>query len=171
MCAHTQTSLTTNSYLHGLASSCVHTGTWCPSTFGSIVKRANSCQRRGSLSWHGVGFGQPNSTPHQERAQSVLNCFKTLSGRTAVPLKTLSFPDEGSAFSEMGHPLAPVYGPVETPRMVPGWDAEVLGEPTPGGITHYRFSTRTVHKTGPMLRRGNLFVEWCTSHQEYTWRC
>ncbi len=45
--------------LHSLAGSCVHTGTWCSSTsgpplkacwaFGSTGKRANSCQRRGSL--------------------------------------------------------------------------------------------------------------------------
>ncbi len=32
--------------------------------------------------------------------------------------------EEGSAFSETGHPMAPAPGPVETPRMVPGWDAE-----------------------------------------------
>ncbi len=36
--------------------------------------------------------------------------------------------EEGSAFSETGHPMAPVPGPVETPRMVPGWDAEVLAD-------------------------------------------
>ncbi len=36
--------------------------------------------------------------------------------------------EEGSAFSETGHPLAPASGPVETLRMVPGWDAEVLGD-------------------------------------------
>ncbi len=36
--------------------------------------------------------------------------------------------EEGSAFSETGHPMAPASGPVETPRMVPGWDAEVLGD-------------------------------------------
>ncbi len=36
--------------------------------------------------------------------------------------------EEGSAFSETGHPMAPAPGPVETPRMVPGWDAEVLAD-------------------------------------------
>ncbi len=36
--------------------------------------------------------------------------------------------EEGSAFSETGHPMAPTSGPVETPHMVPGWDAEVLGD-------------------------------------------
>ncbi len=36
--------------------------------------------------------------------------------------------EEGSAFSETGHPMAPASGPVETPRMVSGWDAEVLGD-------------------------------------------
>ncbi len=36
--------------------------------------------------------------------------------------------EEGSAFSETGCPLAPASGPVETPRVVSGWDAEVLGD-------------------------------------------
>ncbi len=35
---------------------------------------------------------------------------------------------KGLPFLETGHPLAPASGPVETPRMVPGWDAEVLGD-------------------------------------------
>ncbi len=84
------TTLTTGSYLHSLANGCVHTGTWCSSTsacwaFRSTGKRANSCQRRGSVfsawSWN------QRARLTQERAQSELNCFKTLSGRMAVPLK------------------------------------------------------------------------------------
>ncbi len=34
--------------------------------------------------------------------------------------------EEGSPFSERGHPLAPAPRLVESPRMVPGRDAEVL---------------------------------------------
>ncbi len=36
--------------------------------------------------------------------------------------------EEGSPFSERGHPLAPASRLVESPRMVPGRDAEVLGD-------------------------------------------
>ncbi len=41
------------------------------------------------ISFLGMEFDSVNQTARltQERAQSVLNCFKTLSGRTAVPLK------------------------------------------------------------------------------------
>ncbi len=169
MCAY-PTSLTTNSYLHGLASSCVHTGTWCPSTFGSIVKRANSCQRRGSLSWHGVGFGQPNSTPHPGTCSVGAELLQDIIRQDGSSTETLSFPDEGSAFSEMGHPLAPVYGPVETPRMVPGWDAEVLGD-LPQEVSLTIASARAPYTRPAYAPKRNLFVEWCTSHQEYTWRC
>ncbi len=36
--------------------------------------------------------------------------------------------EEGSAFSETGHPLVPASRPVETPCVVSGRDAEVLGD-------------------------------------------
>ncbi len=41
------------------------------------------------ISFHGMELDSVNQTARltQERAQSVLNCFKTLSGRTAAPLK------------------------------------------------------------------------------------
>ncbi len=52
--------------------------------------------------------------------------------------------EEGSAFSEMGHPMAPASGPVETPCIVPGWDAEVLGDlPQEVALT-----IASVHETG-----------------------
>ncbi len=35
--------------------------------------------------------------------------------------------EEGSAFSETGHPLAPASRPVETPCVFPGRDTEFLG--------------------------------------------
>ncbi len=67
--------------------------------------------------------------------------------------------EEGSAFSETGHPLAPASGPVETPRMVPGWDAEVLGDlPQEVALT-------IASACAPFTRRAyalkwNLFVKW-----------
>ncbi len=78
--------------------------------------------------------------------------------------------EEGSAFSETGHPMAPASGPVETPRMVPGWDAEVLGDlPQEVALTiasAWAPSTRRAYTL-----KWNLFVEWCSSHQEDPRRC
>ncbi len=58
--------------------------------------------------------------------------------------------EEGSPFSERGHPLAPASRLVESPRMVPGWDTEVLGGLPPAvvnTITSARApSTRHVYR-------------------------
>ncbi len=54
---------------------------------GQLGKEQTPANAEDLFSRHGVGFGQPDSTPHPVRAQSVLNCLKTLSSRTAVPLK------------------------------------------------------------------------------------
>ncbi len=54
---------------------------------GQLGKEQTRANAEDLFSRHGVGFGQPDSTPHPVRAESVLNCLKTLSGRTAVPLK------------------------------------------------------------------------------------
>ncbi len=68
-CASSTTS-TTGSYLHSLASSCAHTRTWCSGTsaswaFGSTGKKSKTRANTEDLfSRHGVGFGQPDSTPH-----------------------------------------------------------------------------------------------------------
>ncbi len=53
---------------------------------GQLGKEHTRANAEDLFSRHGVGFGQPNSTPHPVTC-SVLNCFKTLSGKTAVPLK------------------------------------------------------------------------------------
>ncbi len=50
--------------------------------------------------------------------------------RTGAPRDSPSLAnssEEGSPFSERGHPLAPASRLVQSPRMVPGQDAEVLG--------------------------------------------
>ncbi len=62
--------------------------------------------------------------------------------------------EERSAFSKTGHPLAPGGS---------RW-------PTQGGSTHDRFSTCTVHRRAYALK-WNLFVKWCSSHNEDPQRC
>ncbi len=78
--------------------------------------------------------------------------------------------EEGSAFSETGHPMAPASGPVETPRMVPGWDAEVLGD-LPQEVALTIASARAPSTRRAYTLKWNLFVEWCSSHQEDPGRC
>ncbi len=78
--------------------------------------------------------------------------------------------EEGSAFSETGHPMAPAPGPVETPRMVPGWDAEVLAD-LPQEVALTITSARAPSSRRAYTLKWNLFVEWCSSHQEDPRRC
>ncbi len=78
--------------------------------------------------------------------------------------------EEGSAFSETGHPMAPASGPVETPRMVPGWDAEVLAD-LPQEVALTITSARAPSTRRAYTLKWNLFVEWCSSHQEDPRRC
>ncbi|KAL0168522.1 hypothetical protein M9458_036744, partial [Cirrhinus mrigala] len=49
--------------------------------------------------------------------------------------------EEGSAFSETGHSLAPASRPLETSYLVPGWDTEVLSG-LPQGVVDTIISTR-----------------------------
>ncbi len=56
--------------------SCLHTGTWCSSTsacwaFGSTGKRANSCQRRGSLfsAWSSIRSTKQHASPRNVLSQ------------------------------------------------------------------------------------------------------
>ncbi len=78
--------------------------------------------------------------------------------------------EEGFAFSETGHPMAPASGPVETPCMVPGWDAEVLGD-LPQEVALTFTSARAPSTRRAYTLKWNLFVEWCSSHQEDPRRC
>ncbi len=59
-----------------LAGRCLHTGTWCSSTsacwaFGSTGKRANSCQRRGSLfsAWSSIWSTKQHASPRNVLSQ------------------------------------------------------------------------------------------------------
>ncbi len=78
--------------------------------------------------------------------------------------------EEGSAFSEMGHPLAPVSRLLEIPCVVPGWDVEVLDD------LSQEVALTIASPRGPSTRRTyavkwNLFVEWCSSYREDPRRC
>ncbi len=78
--------------------------------------------------------------------------------------------EEGSAFSETGHPLAPASGPVKAPRMVPGWDAEVLGD-LPQEVALTIASARAPSTRRAYALKWNLFVEWYSSYCEDPRRC
>ncbi len=88
--------------------------------------------------------------------------------RTDAPRDSPSlanYSEEGSPFSERGHPLAPASRLVESPPMVPGQNAEVLSGLPP--ITFARaLSTRHAYR----LKR-NLFVDWCSPLREDPRRC
>ncbi len=78
--------------------------------------------------------------------------------------------EEGSAFSETGQPLAPVSILVETPCVVPGRDAEVLGD-LPQEVALTIASARAPSTRRAYALKWNLFVEWCSSHHEDPRRC
>ncbi len=93
--------------------------------------------------------------------------------RTHAPHDSPSLADsseEGSAFSETGHPLAPASRLVETPCVVPGQDAEVLGD-LPQEVALTIASARAPSTRRAYALKWNLFVEWCSSHREDPRRC
>ncbi len=78
--------------------------------------------------------------------------------------------EEGSAFSETGHPLAPASRLVETPCVVPGRDAEVQGD-VPQEVALTIASARAPSTRRAYALKWNLFVVWCSSHREDPRRC
>ncbi len=155
-------------------------------------------------------FDSVNQTARltQERAQSVLNCFKTLSGRTAVPLKLFQRLLGHMAAAAVTVPLGLLhmrplqhwlYGRI--PRWVwkrgtyrvqitpacrktfrPWSDPSFLraGVPLEQVSRHavvFTDGALTITSAwAPSTRRAytlkwNLFVEWCSSHQEDPRRC
>ncbi len=93
--------------------------------------------------------------------------------RTLAPRDSPSLADtfeEGSAFLETGHPLAPVSRPVETPCVVSGRDVEVLGD-LPQEVALTIASARAPSTRRAYALKWNLFVKWCSSHHEDPWRC
>ncbi len=91
-CASSTTS-TTGSYLHSLASSLRAHKDLVLRHLSQLGLRVNWGKSKlvptQRISFLGMELDSVNQTARltQERAQSVLNCLKTLSGRTAVPLK------------------------------------------------------------------------------------
>ncbi len=78
--------------------------------------------------------------------------------------------EEGSPFSERGHPLAPASRLVESPHVVPGWDAEVLGG-LPPAVVNTITSTRAPSTRHAYRLKWNLFVDWCSLRREDPRRC
>ncbi len=78
--------------------------------------------------------------------------------------------EEGSPFSERGHPLAPAPRLVESPRMVPGRDAEVLSGLPPAVVNTITSATALSTRQAYRLK-WNLFVDWCSPLREDPRRC
>ncbi len=73
--------------------------------------------------------------------------------------------EEGSTFSERGHPLAPAPRLVESPRMVLGRDAEVLSG-LPPVVVNTITSARALSTRQAYRLKWNLFVNWCSPRRE-----
>ncbi|KAI2645082.1 ORF V: Enzymatic polyprotein [Labeo rohita] len=78
--------------------------------------------------------------------------------------------EEGSAFSETGHSLAPASRSLETSCLVPGRDAEVLSG-LPQEVVDTITSARAPSTRLLYALKWNLFVNWCSSHREDPRRC
>ncbi len=78
--------------------------------------------------------------------------------------------EEGSPFSERGHPLARASRLVESPCVVPGRGAEVLGG-LPLAVVNTLTSAWAPSTRHAYRPKWKLFVEWCSSHQEDPRRC
>ncbi len=106
-------------------------------------------------------------------ASGTVLAHSDLGPGTDAPCDSPSLADsseEGSIDSEMGHPMAPASRPLETSCLVPGWDAEVLGD-----LLQEVVDTITLARA-PSTRHAyalkwNLFIKWCSSHRENPRRC
>jgi hypothetical protein len=93
--------------------------------------------------------------------------------RTRVPLDSPSLAhssEGGPSLSGTGHRMAPASRPLETPCLVPGRDAEVLGG-LPQSVVDTIASARAPSTRHAYALKWNLFVEWCSSHREDPRRC
>ncbi len=91
--------------------------------------------------------------------------------RTNAPRPSLAnSSEEGSTFSERGHPLAPTPRLVESPRMVLGRDAEVLSG-LPPAVVNTITSARALSTRQAYRLKWNLFVNWCSPRREDPRRC
>ncbi len=76
----------------------------------------------------------------------------------------------GSTDSEMGNLVAPTSKPLETSCLVPGWDAEVLGD-LPQEVVDTITSVGAPSPRHAYALRWKLFVEWCSSYREDPRKC
>ncbi len=121
------------------------------------------CARSGrkssrSCSWHHTG-------PPGLGSQSWCSSWQPLPGRFLWGRIY-----EGSTSSETGHPVAPASRPLETSCLVPGRDAEVIGDLPQEGV-YTITSARTLSTRHAYALKLNLFVEWCSSHREDPGKC
>ncbi|XP_052438415.1 uncharacterized protein LOC127977534 [Carassius gibelio] len=106
-------------------------------------------------------------------ASSAILAYSDLVPQTSAPLDSPSLAsssEEGFTDSEMGHHLAPSSRPLETPCLVPGQDAEVLGG-LPQEVVNTITSARAPSTRHAYALKWNLFVEWCSSRREDPRRC
>ncbi len=106
-------------------------------------------------------------------ARGAVLAHQDLVPRADAPRDSPSLADsseEGSTDSETGHLMAPVSRPLETSCLVPGRDAEVLGD-LPQEVVDTITSARAPSTRHAYALKWNLFVEWCSSHREDPRRC
>ncbi len=89
---------------------------------------------------------------------------------THAPHDSPSLANSSEKGPETGHCLAPASRPLETPCLVPGRDAEVLGD-LPPEVLNTIASARAQSTRRAYALKWNLFVEWCSSRREHPRRC
>ncbi len=107
-------------------------------------------------------------------ARGAVLAHSDLVPRTDAPRDSPSLADsseEGSTDSETGHLMAPASRPLETSCLVPGRDAEVLGDLTPRGSWQPSLRRERRLRGHAYALKWNLFVEWCSSHREDPRKC
>ncbi len=142
------------------------------------------------MHWHAAGLGAYANMRFPQWAFSHRPCARSgrtrsksswlrLTGpigrgsRTDAPRDSPSLAnssEEGSTFSERGHPLAPAPRLVESPRMVLGRDAEVLSG-LPPAVVNTITSARALSTRQAYRLKWNLFVDWCSPRREDPRRC
>ncbi len=106
-------------------------------------------------------------------ARGAILAHPDLVPRADAPRDSPSLADsseEGSTASQTGHPVAPVSRPLETSCLVPGRDAEFLGDLPQEGV-YTITSARSLSTRHAYALKLNLFIEWCSSHREDPGKC
>ncbi len=108
-----------------------------------------------------------------DRARGAILAHPDLVPRADAPRDSPSLADsseEESTDSETGHLVAPASRPLETSCLVPGWDAEVLGD-LPQEVCDTITSARAPSTRHAYALKWNLFIEWCSFHREDPRKC